>query len=533
VHSFVGHADHNCCDAKVIQDYVPLAESLEWMLGQQFWHQSGSTAFLNGNVPYKITNDGNLSLKAAELLFAQLTEAEAEGKLEGRINVLEIGVGTGLFARYFLDALRDICIVHTKDYYDRLIYVATDWSERSLSDLQRHGVLAGHSERCEIRIADALNAGLCLDSPDVSFRAIFMNYLLDSLPSTVLKKDEDGMKEMRIRTDLPPDIDLSDYASIGKSKLVDWIKSKESSVYQQLTDLSQKFGYFPVSFDQIPYGLEVFRIASSGACVLHNYGAIQCITDAFNHLRDGGFVLVSDYGDSPFDRDAEIYRHQRFGGAATMGLDFPFLRNYFDRHVECQWIEPTVDYPYLWVRLIGKNLSSNASARFQELFNRSALESLYAPMAQARKLANEGRFGDARQAFKYALSLQPRNWVLLEEMADLLTFKFSEYEAGLETTTRGLEINPIDPELWNTYGDCLYYLEKKDEAHEAYLRALELNPEDVRARYNLSFTFCHRADQSAALKMIAEALEKDRKGTYVDRLSLRRSEILNYFERMD
>jgi tetratricopeptide (TPR) repeat protein len=536
VHSSDGHDNQNYRDANVIQDYAPLAESLEWRLGQRFWHQSGSAAFLNGHVPYKITNDGNLSRKAAELLFAQLAEAEADGTLEERIHVLELGVGTGLFARYFLDALRALCLAHEKDYSDRLTYVAADRSEHSLSDMQRHGVLAEHSDRCEIRVADALTAGFGLDHRDVSFRAIFMNYLLDSLPSTVLKRDEDGLRELRIRTGLPPGINLNDYTSLGLSDLLDRIESKDPSVSRQLTDLSSlftlRFDYFPISFDRVPFGSEVFRLAPSGACVLHNYGAIQCLTYAMRLLRDGGFVLVSDYGDSPFDRDAEIYRHQRFGGASAMGLNFPFLKNYFERHVECQWIEPAGDYPHLWVRLIGRNLSSTAPARFQDLFSRSAFESLYTPTARARELMREGRFEEARDAFQNSLCLQPRNWALLEETADLQTFKLSEYKAGLETTARALEINPIGPGLWNTHGDCLYYLERKDEAHEAYLRALELNPEDVRARYNLSFTLSNRADQSAALKIIAEALEKDRKGKYVDRLLRRQSEILNHLNRI-
>ena len=520
----------------MIQDYVPLTESLEWRLGERFWRQCGSTAFLNGHVPYKITNDGNLSRKAAELLFEQLTEAEADGTLEKRIRVLELGAGTGLFARYFLDALRALCLAHEKDYYDRLTYVATDRSDRSLSDMRRHGILAGHSDHCEIRIGDALTAGFGLERRDVSFRAIFMNYLLDSLPSTVLKRDEEGLREMRIRTALPPGIDLNDYTSLGASDLVDRIESKDPAVYRQMTDLSRiftfRFDHFPVSFDRIPFGLEVFRLAPSGACILHNYGAIQCLTYAIDLLRDGGFVLASDYGDSPFDRDAEIYRHQRFGGSATMGLDFPLLRNYFERHVECQWVEPAGAYPRLWVRLIGRNLSSTAPARFQDLFSRSAFESLYTPTARGRELAREGHFEEAREAFQQALSLQPWNWALLEEMADLLTFKLSDYEAGLETTGRAIEINPIGPGLWNTHGDCLYYLERKDEAHEAYLRALELNPDSVRARYNLSFTLSHRADQDAALKIIAEALEKDRKGKYVERLLRRQSEILNHLNRV-
>src|SRR3954467_9073109 len=85
----------------VIQDFVPLAESLEWQLGQEYLRQRGSKAFLSDMtpVPFVINNDGTLSRNAAEVFFACLIEAEETGKLEQEIFVLELGIGVGLFAR--------------------------------------------------------------------------------------------------------------------------------------------------------------------------------------------------------------------------------------------------------------------------------------------------------------------------------------------------------------------------------------------------------------------------------------------------
>src|SRR5262245_28999175 len=52
----------------VIQDFVPLAESLEWQLGQQYLRDRGNKAFIGdlSPVPYVINNDGTLSAQAAE-----------------------------------------------------------------------------------------------------------------------------------------------------------------------------------------------------------------------------------------------------------------------------------------------------------------------------------------------------------------------------------------------------------------------------------------------------------------------------------
>jgi hypothetical protein len=63
---------------EVIQDFVPLADSLEWDLGQQYLRQRGNKAFISDSspVPYVINNDGTLARHAAEVFIASLLEAD-------------------------------------------------------------------------------------------------------------------------------------------------------------------------------------------------------------------------------------------------------------------------------------------------------------------------------------------------------------------------------------------------------------------------------------------------------------------------
>src|ERR1700691_4045309 len=114
----------------VIQDFVPLADSLEWELGQEYLRQRGNKAFLSdaSPVPFVINNDGTLSRNAAEVFFANLQESEKTASLEDEIFVLELGIAVALFARYFLDNFREICAKNKKDYYERLCYIAADRS---------------------------------------------------------------------------------------------------------------------------------------------------------------------------------------------------------------------------------------------------------------------------------------------------------------------------------------------------------------------------------------------------------------------
>jgi hypothetical protein len=117
---------------KVIKDFCPLAESLEWELGQQYLRDRGNKSFISDASPVPfVINDGTLSHNAAQIFFASLTAAEAKGQLtrDEDIFVLELGIGVGLFARFFLDAFRDLCWQENKDYYDRLCYIAAARNE--------------------------------------------------------------------------------------------------------------------------------------------------------------------------------------------------------------------------------------------------------------------------------------------------------------------------------------------------------------------------------------------------------------------
>ena len=118
-----------------------------------------SRTVVSSPVPFVVNNDGTLSRNVAEVFFASLEDAEKKGPLESQLFVLELGIGVGLFARYFLDAFRDLCQQHHKDYYERLYYIAADRSRQMLLDVCRHGVLADHPGRYLLRLVDAMQPG--------------------------------------------------------------------------------------------------------------------------------------------------------------------------------------------------------------------------------------------------------------------------------------------------------------------------------------------------------------------------------------
>ncbi len=235
---------HAQAGREIVQDFVPLANSLEWDLGQTYLRQRGNKAFLSDTspVPFVVNNDGTLSRNASEVFFASLVAAEEQGPLEDEIFVLELGIGVGLFARYFLDSLRSLCRQHRKDYYERLTYIAADRSERMLHDVLRHGVLAEHPGRYRVRQVDALHPETLLG--DVGFadvghvfnvpgtgghvqnvphsgrlRAVFLNYLLDCLPAAVLELDGDAVRQLCVRTCIARNVRLADDTDLTAEQL--------------------------------------------------------------------------------------------------------------------------------------------------------------------------------------------------------------------------------------------------------------------------------------------------------------------------
>jgi tetratricopeptide (TPR) repeat protein len=139
----------------------------------------------------------------------------------------------------------------------------------------------------------------------------------------------------------------------------------------------------------------------------------------------------------------------------------------------------------------------------------------------------QGRYEAAATAYRVALERAPGDWLIILEAANFLTFGLRDARAGAEMARAGLELNPsCSPELWNAYGDALFSLGQIDRAHTAYERALAVNADDVQARYNLAWVFLHRKEHGEALRVIAEALARDRRGQYRERLFQKQAEVL-------
>lgn len=530
----------------LLEEYRPLTESLAWELGQQYWLQRGSQAFISDSdrVPFVVNNDGSLSMRAAELLFTSLQVAEEAGTVEEDIFVLELGIGVGLFARYFLDWFRHLCDAAGKDYFDRLCYVAADRSPRMLSDASLHGIFRNHPGRYRLRVADAVQPQrTLLTDPDIGrlaprpFRAVFLNYVLDCLPATVLKIHGEQIHQLYAQTSVAGRNQWRPFLNFSEEELLFLARSTDPQERRRLMPMANlllsEYSYRPVEAEIVPYAGFVRQVVrgAGGKPVLVNHGAMQSLKALLGLLKEDGFILIDDYGQTK-DVVAEGFEHQRFSYSTSIGLNFPLLREFCASESRAVWIEPAVDDDSLHSRLVMCRDNQRLASRFEDCFGEAARKHFTEPARRARELAGAGRLHAALGEYREAVARQPFNWVLLNEVSNLLTFGVSRPSAGLDMARAPIDHNPAcSAEVWNTAGDSLFRLNQIEESRSAYLRALEIAPDDVRARYNLAWVHLATGEFADGLRRVAEALALDQRSEFREGLLQKQAELLGQLDR--
>jgi tetratricopeptide (TPR) repeat protein len=530
----------------VIQEFRPLADSLEWQLGQHYFQERGNKGFISdaSPIPFLVNNDGDLSSKAADLVFASLRASEQEGNLEERIFVLELGIGVGLFARFFLDRFRDLCASSGKDYYERLSYVAGDRSERMLLDASRHGIFANHPGRYLLRVVDAAEpeAGLMEDlafdgSDGHPIRAVFLNYVLDCLPAAVLEIDAQDVRQLCIRSYLARGLELSDFTPLSLSDVVRLANANDPGAHRELMPLyglfASEYDYLEVDPSTLPFADMAVEVGRGRArFVLHNHGAIQCLIRLHALLRDSGFILINDYGHTKLESAEDSFAPQRFSGSTAIGLNFSLIPACLRRLGIAGWIEPADGDDHVISRLLVRGESPGATSCFYERFGKEASERVNEPVVKACAHVEQGRYEMATSCYEKALREQPWNWSLMNEIAKFLAFGLRDPEAGLALCRTALSLNPMcSSYLWCTLGDCLNLLDRRQEGREAFLRALKVDPQDPHVHFNLAATYLCEKDFPASLWAIANGFSADSTGSNTEPLLKLQADVLRQMKR--
>jgi tetratricopeptide (TPR) repeat protein len=490
--------------------------------------------FTSGEVPYVVTNDGEQSRKALEVYLASLRAAEQEGRREAKSYVLELGTGSGLFAKLFLDQLKARSLAAGNDDYQRTLYIASDNSPGLLNDTRVSGVFGEHEERI-VRLnlpSQGLKEALSELLPDAvgALRAVHANYLLDSLPFTILSVCEGGVFELRLKTFLQQELlkrDTKPPALADLDSLDRWLTEQAGTGNSGHDGFLFDSEYVPVARAELPYAelIPDYDPGRPNQQLVHSFGAIACLDEITELIRRDGYFIAMDYG--YHGAQAEPLEFQCFNTSVAAGVNFAQLVARCQGRAGLLARSPSSDPASLQARFFGaERVAAQAVQCFQSLYDQESWERSEAPYREAMALVQRGQYEAARWRFDLAQRLQPYNWSLMEAIVSFLTYTLREHAAGLEVAKRALQLNHLSPRLWNLLGDCYYGLGSLESAEQAYQQAARVNPSDVRARANLSYVFLKRGAWSDTLRMVGEALALDRAGDFREELLAKQTEAL-------
>jgi hypothetical protein len=175
----------------VLEEKVPLSQSLLWRLQREFYTQRGLRAWTDDLVPQYITNNPFIAEIHARMVFAFLSDCSSGGENGSKISatrpirIVELGAGPGKFCYLFLRKLTEM-MRGAGIPAETVRYFITDTSENLLASWTNNAYLKEFAESGLLRF-EKFEAGQ-EDPGTKSFAAgdgplvVIANYVFDSLP---------------------------------------------------------------------------------------------------------------------------------------------------------------------------------------------------------------------------------------------------------------------------------------------------------------------------------------------------------------
>ena len=130
---------------------------------------------------------------------------------------------------------------------------------------------------------------------------------------------------------------------------------------------------------------------------------------------------------------------------------------------------------------------------------------------QAGDLREDGKLDEAARLLRLASQSHSDHWPLWAELGHILVAK-TEYEEAHESFVKAIDLNPDMPGLWNNLGYVCKELGNLDGAIEATLKSKNLSATETDmnvANYNLACYYCLAGERERSLSCLTEALQSD------------------------
>jgi len=137
-------------------------------------------------------------------------------------------------------------------------------------------------------------------------------------------------------------------------------------------------------------------------------------------------------------------------------------------------------------------------------------------VGQAFQWYREGEFARALQAARSLLEADPSDVNALH-VAGLATARLGDAAGGLRLIERALEIAPASVPLWLSRGKVLLQAGREDEAHEAFAKAVRVDPASYNAHLELGLLDAKRSRARQAARSLLRAWRVRRDDVFAQR----------------
>ena len=234
-----------------------LSRSLLWKIQRNYYQRLGVDAWRKGLVPHYITSNAWVAQLYAQITLGHLRDIAASQPDVKRVNIIELGAGSGRFSFHFIKKFFDLHSRSTLDHI-QVRLVMTDLVAHNVAFWQQHPALAPYVASGQLDFAQfdvenphpihLIGCGDILVPGQGSPIIVFANYVFDTVQCDLFSLEDGMLHEQWVAVNGPtPQPDFSDGGLIKKltidyeEHVIDDTHYQDSALNQILAEYKQEF----------------------------------------------------------------------------------------------------------------------------------------------------------------------------------------------------------------------------------------------------------------------------------------------------